>query len=152
MSRLFREFAMRTVPFLAFLLPVALLAQAPASKPKAAPEAASEKARAELKVGTGVEKMELTGEAADFKVPAGTKIFAWTKVWGAGDTATVVFSKGDKSTKIELKVPHSPYRTHAFKTFRAGDDGDWTVKVLGADGTELGTASFKVEIQGEAAK
>ncbi len=143
---------MRCATLVSFLLPVALLAQAPEAKPKAAPEATSVKPHAEVKVGTAVEKMELTGESADFKVPAGTKLFVWTKVWGAGDTATVVFSKGDKTTKVELKVPHSPYRTHAFKTFRAGDDGDWTVKVMGADGTELGTAAFKVEIQGEAAK
>lgn len=145
---------MRTAALMSFLLPVALLAQAPAAKPKAepAPEATSIRPHAEVKVGTAVEKMELTGESADFKVPAGTKLFVWTKVWGAGDSATVVFSKGDKSTKVELKVPHSPYRTHAFRTFRAGDDGDWTVKVLGADGTELGTATFKVEIQAEAAK
>lgn len=145
---------MRASAIASVLLPLSLLAQAPEAKPKAtpAPEATAVKPHAEVKVGTAVEKMELTGESADFKVPAGTKIFVWTKVWGAGDTATVVFSKGDKSTKVELKVPHSPYRTHAFRTFRAGDDGDWTVKVLGADGAELGSASFKVELQAEAAK
>lgn len=140
---------MRLAPLITLLLPVALTAQAPAAKPKAAPapEAAAEKPHADVKVGTAVEKMELTGEATDFKVPAGTKIYAWTKVWGAGDTATVVFSKGEASTKVELKVPHSPYRTHAYRTFRAGDGGSWTVKVLGADGAELGAASFTVEIQ-----
>ena len=140
---------MRTSLLIPFLLPAALLAQAPAAKPKAepAPEATSVRPHAEVKVGTGVEKMELAGEATDFKVAAGTKLYAWTKVWGAGDTATVVFSKGDASTKVELKVPHSPYRTHAYRTFRAGDGGSWTVKVLGADGTELGSAAFTVEIQ-----
>ncbi len=142
---------MRTVLLIPLFLTAALGAQPPASKPtaepKPAPEAATVKPHAEVKVGTGVEKLEITGEATDFKVPAGTKLYAWTKVWGAGDTATVVFAKGDATTKVELKVPNSPYRTQAFKTFRKGDGGAWTVKVLGADGTELGSASFSVEIQ-----
>lgn len=125
----------------AFLLPLlasaALVAQAPEAK-----------ASAEIKVGTGVEKMELQGEAASFKVAAGTKLYAWTKVAGASDsTITVAFAKGERTTKLELKVPRSPYRTNAYRTFRKGDEGAWTVKVLAADGTELGSASFSVEIE-----
>lgn len=130
---------------LSLLASVALIAQAPA--PKAAP-AAETKASAEVKVGTGVEKMELQGEATSFKVAAGTKVWAWTRVTGAADsTVTVVFANGDRTSKQELKVPRSPYRTHAYRTFRAGDAGSWTVKVLGADGAELGKAEFTVEIQ-----
>lgn len=103
---------------------------------------------AEVKVGTGVEKMEIQGESTTFKVPADTKLYAWTKVTGAADsTVTVVFSMGERASKVELKVPRSPYRTHAFRTFRAGDGGAWSVKVLGADGTELGKAEFTVEMQ-----
>ena len=129
----------------AFFLPVfacaALVAQPPAPKAEA-------QASAEVKVGTGIEKMELQGEAASFKVAAGTKIFAWAKVTGAADsTITAVFSMGDRTSKQELKVPRSPYRTNTYRTFRAGDEGSWTVKILAADGTELGTASFTVEIQ-----
>ena len=142
---------MRTSLFLPFLAAAALMAQAPAPKaePKPAAKAGAEaKASAEVKVGTGVEKMEIQGESAAFKVAAGTKIYAWTKVAGAADsTVTVVFSKGDRTSKMELKVPRSPYRTNAYRTFRAGDAGDWTVKVLGADGAELGKADFTVEIQ-----
>ncbi|MDP1830620.1 MAG: DUF2914 domain-containing protein [Geothrix sp.] len=128
-----------------FLLPlfacVALAAQAPAPK-------AETNASAEVKVGTAVEKMEIQGEATAFKVAAGTKIYAWTRVAGAADsTITVVFAKGDRTSKQELKVPRSPYRTNAYRTFRKGDEGSWTVKVLAADGAELGTAAFTVEIQ-----
>jgi hypothetical protein len=140
---------MRILALIPLLFPLALAAQAPAAKakPEPAPKATAVKTHAEVKVGTAVEKMELTGEATDFKVPAGTKLFAWTKVWEAGDSATVVFSKGKASTKVDLKIPHSPYRSHAFRTFHKGDDGSWTVKVLAADGTELGSAAFTVEIQ-----
>lgn len=130
---------MRTSLLLPFLASAALIAQAPA---------ADAKASAEVKVGTAVEKMELQGEAASFKVAAGTKIYVWTKVAGAADsTITVVFSKGNKTSKQELKVPRSPYRTHAYRTFRQGDEGSWSAKVVAADGTELGSTTFSVEIQ-----
>ena len=103
---------------------------------------------AELKTGTAVEKLEIVGETADFKVAADTRIYVWAKVMGAADTTvTVVFTKGDKTSKQELKVPRSPYRTHAYRTFRKGDDGEWTVKVMGDQEAVLGAATFKVEIQ-----
>ncbi|HEY3270518.1 MAG TPA: DUF2914 domain-containing protein [Geothrix sp.] len=144
---------MRASLFLPFLAAAALFAQAPAPKAETKPAAKAEakaetKAGAEVKVGTGVEKMELQGESASFKVAAGTKIYAWTKVSGAADsTVTVAFSKGDRTSKQELKVPRSPYRTNAYRTFRKGDEGSWTVKVLAADGAELGKADFTVAFE-----
>ena len=115
---------------------------------------AADAPKAEVKMGTGIEKFELTGESADFKVAPDTKIHAWVKVTGITDGAvTVVFLKGDKEmSKQDLKVPHSPYRTHAYRTFRKGDDGAWSVKVVGADGAALGSADFKVAIEGGEAK
>lgn len=114
----------------------------------------AEAPKAEVKTGLGIEKYELTGAASDFKVAADTKIYAWTKVAGITDgTVTMVFVKDGKAvSKQDLKVPHSPYRTHAYRTFRKGDDGAWTVKVVGADGAELGSASFTVAIEGGEAK
>ena len=104
---------------------------------------------AEVKVGTGVEKMALQGEATSFKVAANTKIYVWTAVTGAADsTITVSFEKDGKQVfKQELKVSRSPYRTWAYRTFRAGDSGKWTAKVLGADGKALGEAAFTVEVE-----
>ncbi|HJU82757.1 MAG TPA: DUF2914 domain-containing protein [Holophagaceae bacterium] len=126
---------MRTRALLALAIPALMMA---ADAPKA-----------DIKVGTGIEKHEITGESADFKVAAGTKIYAWTRISGAEGSVTVVFMKeGKEVSKQELQVPHSPYRTNAYRTFRKGDAGDWTVKVMGADGKELGTASFKVAIEG----
>jgi hypothetical protein len=126
---------MRTRALFALALPAIIMA---ADAPKA-----------ELKVGTGIENHEIAGESADFKVPAGTKIYAWTKVTGAEGSITVSFMKdGKEVSKQELQVPRSPYRTNAYRTFRKGDAGDWTVKILGADGKELGSASFKVAIEG----
>jgi len=133
-------------PLLAALLFPAMLMAQPAAAPAAAPTAI--RPHAELKTGTAVEKMEIVGETSEFKVAAGTRIYAWAKVMGAADTTvTFVFSKGDRTSKQELKVPHSPYRTNAYKTFRAGDEGEWTVKLMGAQDAVLGSATFKVAIQ-----
>lgn len=106
--------------------------------------------KADVKVGTAIEKYEVQGTSDTFKVAPDTKLYAGTKVTGVeNDKVTVVFLKnGAEASKVELKVPRSPYRTHAFKTIRAGDSGSWTVKVLGPDGTELGSTDFKVEVSG----
>ncbi|HET8901801.1 MAG TPA: DUF2914 domain-containing protein [Holophagaceae bacterium] len=105
--------------------------------------------KAEVKTGLGIEKYEVTGESSDFKVAPDTRIHAWVRVTGITDgSVTVVFLKGgQEKSKQDLKVPHSPYRTHAYRTFRKGDDGAWTVKVVGADGAALGSADFKVAIE-----
>ena len=135
---------MRRALLAALFLPAMLMAQP-------APTAAGATAirpHAELKTGTAVEKLEIVGETADFKVAAGTRIYVWAKIMGAADsTVTVVFTKGDKTSKQELKVPRSPYRTNAYRTFRKGDEGEWTVKVMGAEDAELGSATFKVDLQ-----
>ncbi|MBS1785735.1 MAG: DUF2914 domain-containing protein [Acidobacteria bacterium] len=110
--------------------------------------------KADVKTGLAIEKYELTGESTDFKIAPDTKIQAWIRVSGITDGGvTVVFLKdGQEKSKVDLKVPHSPYRTHAYRTFRKGDDGAWTVKVVGADGMALGSADFKVTIEAGDAK
>jgi hypothetical protein len=106
--------------------------------------------KADVKVGTAIEKYEVQGASDSFKVAPDTRLYAGTKITGVeNDKVTVVFLKdGAEASKVELKVPRSPYRTHAYKTIRAGDSGNWTVKVLGPDGTELGSTDFKVEVSG----
>jgi hypothetical protein len=107
-------------------------------------------ASADIKVGTAIEKYEVTGASDTFKVAPDTRVYAGTKVTGVeNDKVTMVWEKdGKEASKTELKVPRSPYRTHGYKTLRAGDSGSWTVKVLGPDGAELGSAKFTVEVSG----
>ncbi len=160
---------MRKLMILALALPLTVVAEEakkPAEAPKAAPAAAAapaapaapapkaapapaKAAASELKVGTAVEKMELAGGAEEFKVAADTKIWAWAKAAGlpADAKVTLTFAKGDKEAfRKELQAAGSPWRTNAYRTFRAGDGGDWTAKLLGPDGAELASAKFKVEI------
>jgi hypothetical protein len=120
---------------LSLLIPAALIAQ--------------DKPAAEVKVGTGVAKMEIEGEAKAFSVAPDTKIWVWTKVTGEADKSiSVVFEKGGKEVfKQSLKVARSPFRTHAYRTFRAADAGSWSAKVVAEDGTVLGSVEFTVEIK-----
>lgn len=123
----------------AFLFPALLCAQ---------PVSTAIRPHAELKTGTGVEKMEIVGEGSAFNVAPDTRIYVWAKVMGVTDgTVTVVFKQGDKTSKQALKIPRSPYRTHAYKTFRKGDAGEWTVTLVGDQDAILGSATFTVALQ-----
>ncbi|WNG44077.1 DUF2914 domain-containing protein [Archangium minus] len=104
---------------------------------------------ADVKVGTGIEKYEVTGASDSFTVAPNTRIYAATKITDVEPgTVTVVWSKdGKEVSKTELKVPRASYRTHAYRTFRAGDTGAWTARLVGADGSELGSTSFQVQVQ-----
>ncbi|HEV8269007.1 MAG TPA: DUF2914 domain-containing protein [Thermoanaerobaculia bacterium] len=128
----------------ALAFPLSLLAQEP-DKP-----ADKSAAKVELKVGTSVEGKEIAGAAEEFKIAPDTKLFAWAKVTGlaADSKVTLAFMKGDKEAfRKELMVGGSTWRLNAYKTFRAGDGGDWVAKLLGPDGAELASAKFKVDIQ-----
>lgn len=132
---------MRKLALLLLLVPVAAFGQS-GETPKDATE---------IRIGAGISNHELTGAATDFKVPADTKIYAWARVRGVepGTGVSIVFKKGDKEIfRQDLPIPSVPYRVHAYKTFRKGDSGDWSAAVLGPDGKELASASFKVEITG----
>ncbi len=111
-----------------------------------APAAAA--ASAEVKVGLAINKTEISGESSTLKVPPDTKIYVWANVTGAANSKiNIVYFKGDKEVwKFELPVAGSPWHTNAYRIFRAGDSGEWTAKVMSADGKELGKATFTVAI------
>lgn len=144
---------MRSMLIVALAFPLTLAAQdsaKPAEAPKPAPAAEKPAARTELKVGTAVEKKEIVGAAEEFKIAPDTKLWVWAKVFGqpADTKLTLAFFKGEKEAfRKELTAAGSPWRVNAYKTFRAGDGGDWTAKLLGPDGAELAAAKFKVEME-----
>lgn len=106
-------------------------------------------ASAELKVGLGIEKMDIKDPSETFKVEPGTKLYAWSRITGCeGSSVTFAFEKDGKAVfQKELEVPRSPHRTNACRTFRAGDGGSWTVKLLGKDGKELASTAFTVDVK-----
>ncbi len=135
------------------VLPVLLCAALAQAVPaaRAAEGAATE---AEVKACTGVEKFAPTGEATAFKVAPGTRIYAWARVQGEagrvaeGTQVFVAFSRDGKEVfRQALALPHVPYRTQAYRTFRKGDEGAWTVEVLDAEGKALGKAAFDVAFE-----
>jgi hypothetical protein len=104
---------------------------------------------AELKTCLAIENREAKDPSSSFKVAAGTKIYAWTRiVRGEIGKVTIAFRKGEQDVFTqELSVSSVSFRTNAYKTFRKGDAGDWTAVVRDASGKELALSAFKVEIE-----
>ena len=155
---------MKKIGFSLLLLPLWLAAQsapgsspasAPAAKPApaSAPAAAAGDAKAEVQIGTGVENHAIQGAAEKFSVAAGSKLWAWAQLEGMtpGATLKIVWKKDGKevsTSTLSTPVPAARYRTQGFRTFRAGDAGNWTAEFMTSDGASLGSASFTVEING----
>ncbi len=115
---------------------------------QAAPSAAQASAT-EVKVGLGIDKLDVTEAADSFKVAPDTKIYGWARVRdvAAGSNVSIVFSKGDKEVyRKEVSIPSVPYRINAYRTFRSGDAGDWKLSIAGPDAKEIASMTFKVEI------
>ncbi len=131
------------VLFLACIVSVQFLVAAE-PQAKTAPASATE-----VKVGLGIENLDVTGASDSFKVAPDTKIYGWARVKdvAAGSNVSIVFMKGDKEVyKKEVSIPSVPYRINAYRTFRSTDAGDWKLSIVGPDAKEVASATFKVEI------
>lgn len=107
-------------------------------------------ASAEIQICRAIEKYNPIDVATSFAVAPESKLYAAATVSGVeNETIIMVFLKaGVEASRVNMKIPRTPYRTHAYKTMRSGDSGDWTVRVLGQGGAVLGSADFKVEVSG----
>jgi hypothetical protein len=122
--------------------PAAPAETAPAAKAPAAKDIAV----AEAKVGTGVEGLELQGEAASF--PASVeKVYCWTRITGGAGQEVIHawYKDGAKVAEVKLGLRFASVRTYSYKNLGAEPKGAWKVDVLGPDGTVLKTVEFKVE-------
>jgi hypothetical protein len=99
----------------------------------------------DAKVGTGVESLELVGEAATFPAGAG-KVFCWTKVTGgAGQSiAHAWYFNGAKMSGMTLPLRYDSVRTYSYKTIAPEMKGAWKVEISGPDGAVLKTVEFQV--------
>jgi hypothetical protein len=120
---------------------------APKEAPKDAPKDAdapkdTSGASAEVKVGTGVEKHEIVGEAATF--PAGTTVWVWSQVTnGEGNVKHVWKRDGKEVWSATLPVGSKRWATSSRRTIPAA--GSWQVDVTTDAGQQLGTVSFTIQ-------
>jgi hypothetical protein len=100
---------------------------------------------AEIAVGKSIEKNVAIDTASAFPADVGS-VVAWTRVTGAeaGTKITHLWIHGADSSKVELNIGGSSWRTYSRKTIGEGGTGDWTVEVLGADGKVLASKTFKI--------
>jgi Protein of unknown function (DUF2914) len=111
----------------------------------AAPPARHSPVTAELAIGKSIDKNMPVDTASAFPADVGS-VVAWSRVTDAeaGTKITHVWIHGDDTSKVELNIGGSPWRTYSRKTLGENGTGDWKVEVLDAAGTVLATKSFKV--------
>ncbi len=131
--------------------PAAPAAQAPAPATPAqaapAPAATPSLSITRMEIAGGVENRQPTGIAASF--PASTeKVFCYLEFQNVpkDSTITYVWTLGpNEMAKVTQPIKKSwRWRTWSNKTL-GGMKGDWKVAVLDENGTELKSATFKVE-------
>ena len=119
--------------------------EAPKEAAKEAPKEAAKDASgatAEVKVGTGVEKHEIAGEAASF--PAGTTVFVWSRVLnGEGNIKHVWKLDGKDVWTATLPVSSKRWSTQSRRAIPKA--GNWSVDVQTEAGASLGTVSFTIQ-------
>lgn len=131
------------------LLVIALAAgTAYADDPKPPPAAADAKpkdasgASAEVKVGTGVEKHEITGEAASF--PAGTTVWVWSRITNGQGTIKHVWKHDGKEVwAATLPVGSRLWTTSSRRTIPSA--GAWEVAVMTEGDQQIGSVSFTIQ-------
>lgn len=105
---------------------------------QSAPAAAS----AEVKVGTGVEKHEIVGEASTFA--PGTTVWVWSRITNGQGTVKHVWKLDGKDVwTATLQVGSARWSTMSRRPIHT--KGSWEVDVQTDAGTSIGSVSFKVE-------
>ena len=111
------------------------------SSEKPAAPATESTASAAMKVGTGVEKRQVTGEATTFA--KGTTVWAWSEISNGEGTVKHVWKLDGKPVwTATLPVKSKKWSTQSRRTITK--PGNWEVSVTSADGTELSSIGFSV--------
>lgn len=105
------------------------------------PAAAEASASVAMKVGTGVEKRQVTGEATTFT--KGTTVWAWSEVSNGPATVKHVWKLDGKPVwTATLPVKSKHWSTQSRRTITK--PGNWEVEVTSEDGTALSSIGFQV--------
>lgn len=99
----------------------------------------------EIAVGKSIAAGAVVDTASSFDAAVGT-VAGWTRVSGmtAGSKITHVWIHGVDSSKVELNIGGSPWRTYSRKTMGEGSTGDWKLEVRDASGAVIASKSFKI--------
>ena len=99
----------------------------------------------EIAIGKSVAAGAAVDTASAFGADVG-QVAGWTRVTGmaAGSKITHLWIHGADSSKVELNVGGSPWRTYSRKTIPADATGEWTLEVLSSDGAKLASKTFKI--------
>ena len=121
-------------PFIVMLAAVAAVQPASLQAPSA-----------EVAVAKSVQSGMPVDTASTFDASVGA-VVGWSRVTGlnAGSKITHLWIHGADSSKVELNIGGSPWRTYSRKTIPANATGDWTLEVLSPDGAKLGSKTFKI--------
>jgi len=111
----------------------------------AAPPSDRADVTAEIAIGKTIDKNMPADTASAFPADVGA-VVAWTRVTGAeaGTKITHAWIHGADTSKVELNVGGSPWRTYSRKTIESDQTGDWSVDVMDASGKVLASKSFKI--------
>lgn len=99
----------------------------------------------ESAIGTSIDNRSPAGVATQFPADVG-KVVAFTKIRGA-ESSTVTHRwvhAGKTMLEVKLSIGGSPWRVWSEKNIRQGQEGDWKVEVIDADGKVVKTIDFKV--------
>ncbi len=101
---------------------------------------------AEAQICTGIQERMPTGMAETFPPEVG-QVYLWCKITGSAGETTVkhIWSfNGKEVATVELAVKSSPYRTWSAKKIMPHMTGDWSVKIVDAQGNTIKEMAFKV--------
>ena len=101
---------------------------------------------ADVQICTSITDRACTGGATTFDANVG-KLYCFSQITGGSADVTIkhIWSHAGKVVaEVPLTIKGSRYRTWSSKTIPASWTGEWTVKVVDADGAELKTVTFTV--------
>lgn len=101
---------------------------------------------AEAQLCTGIDARMPTGMADKFPPEVG-KVFLWCRILGATDTTMVKhiwYYNSQEMAAVDLPVKSSSYRTWSSKTILPEWTGNWSVKIVDADGATLKEMTFTI--------
>jgi len=101
---------------------------------------------AEAQACTGIQERMPTGMAETFTPEVG-QVYLWCKITGVTGETTIkhVWSyNGAEVATVELPVKSSGWRTWSAKKILPSMTGDWSVKIVDAEGNTVKEVAFKV--------